>query len=142
MNDLNIAKGESLDKGLILEIPKISLNKELYPNDKTHNTVDKNIEVIEKSTMPDVSHSNLILASHSGNSEIAYFKHLDKVEINDEAYIYYKGKKYRYLIKSIYDQEKTGYIKIKRDQTKKTLTLITCKKGTNKQTVYIGYQTP
>ena len=138
--NINIAKAEILKDNLSIIIPKISLAKELYPNDKINNTVDKNIEVIETSTMPDVPYSNLILASHSGNSSIGYFKHLDKLNINDEVYISYKSKKYKYIIKSIYDQEKTGYIKIKRDKSKQTITLITCKKGTNKQTVYIGYQ--
>ena len=51
--------------------------------------VDKNIEVIEGSKMPDVARGNLILASHSGNSDIAYFKHLDMLTYNDVVYIYY-----------------------------------------------------
>lgn len=141
-NTFDIAEGEVINKNLSLVIPKISLTKELYPEDKINNTVDKNIQVIETSVMPNVKHGNLILAAHSGNSKVGYFKHLDQLKINDEIYVYYKGIKYPYILKSIYDQEKTGYIKIKRDRNKQTLTLITCKKNTNKQTVYISYQTP
>ena len=122
-----------------LEIPKVNLKKELYPNDPDKNNVAKNIQVIDGSSMPDVVGGNLILASHSGNSEIAYFKHLDNLNYNDELYIYYKNKKYRYVIGDIYDVWKSGYVEIKRDKSKSTVTLITCKKGTNMQTVYIGY---
>ncbi len=125
-------------KNPILEIPLINLKQEFYPNDKIKNDVNKNIEVISGSSMPE-GNGNLILASHSGNSSISYFKNLDKLKINDIAYIHYKNKRYKYIIKDIYDVLKTGYVTIKRDKTKQTLTLITCKKNTNMQTVYIGY---
>ena len=123
----------------VIEIPKINLKKEVYPNDKTKNNVDKNIEVIEGSKMPNEKHSNFILASHSGSSSIAYFKHLDQVTYNDIVYIYYQNIKYRYIINDIYDVAKTGYIEIKRLQNKNAITLVTCKKNSNLQTVYIGY---
>lgn len=122
-----------------LEIPKVNLKKEVYPNNPDKNNVDKNIQVITGSSMPNVTGGNFILASHSGSSDIAYFKHLDMLDYNDEFYVYYKNKKYRYVIGDIYDVDKTGYVEIKRDKSKSAVTLITCKKGTNKQTVYIGY---
>ena len=83
--------------------------------------------------------SNLILASHSGTSSIAYFKHLDEITYNDVVYIYYQNIKYKYIVAQIYDVAKTGHIEIKRLQNKTTITLITCKKNSNLQTVYIGY---
>jgi len=126
----------------VLEIPKISLKQEFYPNDKTKNNVDKNIQVIETSQMPNRKNTNLILAAHSGNSSIAYFKHLEQLNINDVAYIHYQNKTYKYIINDIYDVEKTGYVNIKRNKNKQTLTLITCKKNTNKQTIYIAYIAP
>ena len=43
------------------------------------------------------------------------------------------------IIDDIYDKEKTGYIEIIRNRNKNTITLITCKKNTNLQTVFIGY---
>ena len=123
----------------VLEIPKINLKQGFFEYNSSLNDVDKNIEVIETSKMPDVKGSNLILAAHSGNSNIAYFKHLDLLNIKDEVYIYYNNKKYKYVINDIYDRTKTGYIDIVRDKSKTTITLITCKKNTNMQTVYIGY---
>ena len=123
----------------MLEIPKVNLKKEVYPDDPVKNDVDKNIEVIEGSSMPDKTRGNLILASHSGSSDISYFKHLDMLTYNDEFYVYYKNTRYRYVVGDIYDVEKSGYIEIKRDRSKNAVTLITCKKNTNKQTVFIGY---
>ena len=123
----------------VLEIPKVNLKKEVYPNDSYMNNVDRNIQVISGSSMPNYDGGNLILASHSGSSSIAYFKHLEMIGYNDEVYVYYKNKKYRYIIGDIYDVPKTGYVEIKRKKDKSAVTLITCKKGTNMQTVYIGY---
>lgn len=138
---LNIAQADIQMQNPILEIPKINLHQEFYPNDKEKNNVDRGIQVIEKSIMPNKK-GNLILAAHSGSSDIAYFKNLDKLNINDKTYIYYQNKKYKYIITNIYDVEKTGYVDIKRNKDKQTLTLITCKKNTNKQTIYIGYLAP
>jgi len=138
---LNIAPADISNENPVLEIPKINLKQEFYPDDKEKNTVDKGIQVIETSKMPNQK-GNLILASHSGNTDIAYFKHLDRLNINDIAFIYYKSIKYKYIITNIYEVEKTGYVDIKRNKNKQTLTLITCKKNTNKQTVFIGYLAP
>ena len=123
----------------MLEIPKVNLKKEVYPDDPIKNNVDRNIEVIEGSMMPDKIRGNLILAAHSGNSSIAYFKNLDKLTYNDEFYVYYKNKRYKYVVGDIYDVEKSGYVEIKRDRSRSAVTLITCKKNTNKQIVFIGY---
>ncbi len=141
-NSINLNIAETTIQNPILEIPKINLKQEFYPNDKEKNNVDKNIQVIETSKMPNIKGGNLILASHSGSSDIAYFKNLDKLTINDTAYIYYQNKKYKYVISKIYDVEKTGYVNIQRNKNKQTLTLITCKKNTNKQTIFIGYLAP
>lgn len=124
----------------VLSIPKINLNQEFYPNDKFKNNVDQGIQVIDGSIMPD-KNGNLILASHSGSSSIAYFKHLDLLNVGDKVYVIYNDMKYSYVISNIYDVEKTGFVEIKRDN-RQTITLITCKKNTNKQTVFIGYLTP
>lgn len=123
----------------ILKIPKIDLNRGFYDYFSPLNTVDKNIEVIETSQMPNIKNSNLILAAHSGSSNLGYFKHLDKLTINDEVIVSYNNNDYYYKINNIYDVLKTGYIEIKRNEKLNTITLITCKKNTNLQTVYIGY---
>lgn len=122
----------------VLEIPKINLKRGFFSIDSKDNNVNKNIQVIKESDMPDVVNGNLIIASHSGNSYVSFFKDLYKLSNNDTAYIYYNGIKYTYIFTGKYDVEKTGEVAIHRDNTKSTLTLITCSKNDNtKQEVYI-----
>lgn len=126
----------------ILEIPKINLKRGFYNIGSRYNSVSYNVTVINGSTFPDQSNNNLILAAHSGNCSICYFDKLYKLELNDTAYIYYKDVKYTYKIVNIYYVEKNGTVAIYRNYNKKTLTLITCTRGSDtKQTVYILEQT-
>ena len=123
----------------VLEIPKIKLKKGLYNIDSKLNNVDKNIKILHESNMPDIPNGNLILASHSGNSSISYFKNLNKLDINDNIIIYYNNEKYIYKLVNIYQVDKTGSIEILRNNNKRTLTLITCnKKDKTKQLVFIS----
>lgn len=122
----------------VLEIPKIKLKKGLYNIDSKLNNVDKNIEILHESDMPDIPNGNLILASHSGNSSISYFKNLTKLEINDKIIIYYNNEKYIYKLVNIYEVDKKGSMEIIRNNNKRVLTLITCnKKDKTKQSVFI-----
>ena len=122
----------------ILEIPKVNLKQGFLDINSRYNNVDYNITVIQTSTYPDVDKGNFILASHSGNSYISYFKNLYKLEVGDKAYIYYKNVKYSYEIVNIYNVEKTGQVAIYRNSNATCLTLITCTKNSDtEQTVYI-----
>lgn len=122
----------------IIEIPKISLKKELYSINSKQNNVNKNIQII-KEEMPNIPNGNLVLASHSGNSLVSYFKNINKLHLNDIIFIYYNNKKYTYKIVNIYDVPKLGYIDIYRNNNKNILTLITCKKtDKHKQLVIIS----
>lgn len=120
-----------------LNIPKINLYKGLIDINSIDNYVDKNIQIINSSNMPDVINSNLILAAHSGNSNVSFFKDLDKLNIDDNIYIEYDNKNYEYKITNYYIVEKTGYIDIIRNENTNILTLITCIENTNKQIVFI-----
>ncbi len=122
-----------------IQIPKINLNQGLVPLNSANNNVNKNIQTIYPSDMPDVENGNLILAAHSGTSSISYFKHLYQLTNNDEIFIIYDSMKYIYHIVNIYTVPKNGQVEIKRDSTKTVVTLITCTKNDNTtQTVYIG----
>lgn len=122
----------------VLEIPKISIKRGfLNINDKGNN-VNKNLQVINGSDMPDVKNGNLIIAAHSGNSYISYFRNLYKLSNDDIAYVYFNNIKYIYKVAGKYDVEKTGKVVIHRDNKKNTLTLITCSQtDKTKQIVYI-----
>ena len=122
----------------ILEIPKIGLKRGFLDINSRYNNVDYNITVINGSTFPDEKNNNLILASHSGLCSICFFHNLYKLSVNDVAYVYYKNIKYNYKVTNIYEVEKTGKVAIYRDNSKNTLTLITCTRNSDtRQTVYI-----
>ena len=88
--------------------------------------------------MPDVKNGNLILAAHRGNSSVSFFDKLYKLDIGDTASVTYNDKVYTYKLVNTYLEEKDGTIAIYRDETKNTLTLITCTRNDKKtQTVFI-----
>jgi len=121
----------------VIKIPKIGLEKGLASKGSYWNNVNRNIEILSESDMPDVDKGNVILASHSGNSNISYFRKLNKLQNNDVVSIVYNGKEYKYKMVNSYEIEKNGYAHIVRNAEKSTLTLITCKHNTDKQIVVI-----
>lgn len=124
---------------MVIDIPKMNLKKGLYDVSSKYNNVNKNIQIMKQSDMPDVENGNLILASHNGNSRVSYFDKLNYLKKGDEVYIYYKGYKYTYEISHMYDADKNGTITVHRDNKETVIVLISCKKGTSdKQIVYIG----
>lgn len=125
---------------MVLEIPKIELKKGIYPLESKLNTIERNVAIMDGSSLPDIENGNLVLAAHNGTGKIAFFNKLHKINLGDKAYIYYQGIKYIYEVDNIYDVEKDGDVEIKRDTSKNTLTLVTCKKNTDdKQLVVILY---
>lgn len=122
-----------------LEISKINLKKGFVDPSSKYNNISYNVTIIQGSQFPDVEKGNFILAAHSGTANISYFRNLYKLKIGDTAVVTYKNKKYTYKIVNIYYQTKQGYVGIRRDVNKSTLTLITCTKDNKKsQTVYIA----
>lgn len=122
----------------VLEIPKINIKRGFLNIKDKGNNVNKNLQVIKGSDMPNVKNGNLIIAAHSGNSYISYFKNLHKLSNGDVAYVYFNNIKYTYKVAGKYDAEKNGKVKIHRDNKKNTLTLITCSQtDKTKQIVYI-----
>lgn len=122
----------------ILEIPSIDLKKGFYEINNVNNNVDKNIEILNGSDMPNIVNGTFILAGHSGSSIYSYFRNLNKLELNNKIYVYYNGYKYSYEVTNIYDIEKTGKIKIEKESNMTALVLITCRHNTNKQIVIIA----
>ncbi len=122
----------------VLEIPSINLKKGLYAIDSKNNNVNKNIEIIDSSDMPDITKGNFILAGHSGTGRIAFFDDLDKLIIDDTIIVYYKNIKYIYQINNIESIVKDGTIEIKRE-FESMITLTTCNQANkNEQLVIIG----
>ncbi len=122
----------------VLKIPKINLERGLVDPNSYLNNVNYNLEILDGSSMPDQAKGNLIIAGHSGNSRISFFKNLNKLVISDEIFIDYKNNTYEYKVVDIYEIDKTGIAEIIKNQNATTLTLITCKHNTNKQIVIIA----
>ena len=131
---------ESLKYIAVLEIPDINLKKGILDINDKYNDVAYNIAILSQSKMPNIINSNLILASHNGNSSVSYFKDLNKLNPNSLIYIYYQGTKYIYKLNNTYEIIKNGEANIIRDRTVNTLTLITCKDNSDtEQVIYIAY---
>ena len=123
----------------VIDIPRIGLYKGFYSKNSNLNNVKFNLYVLPESTYPDVSSGNLIIAGHSGNYNNSYFANLYQLVLDDTVIIYYNNMKYTYKIVNIYYEEKKGTVRIFRDKSKTTLTLITCTKDdSNHQTIYIS----
>ena len=108
-----------------LEIKKINLKQPFYEINDKNNTIEKNIEILKESIMPDKDNSIVIIAAHSGEGDIAYFNNLTELTINDELLLSYNNKIYKYYIKEIYEEDKTGYINVNKEKEKQ-LILTTC----------------
>lgn len=122
----------------ILEIPRINLKRGLVDKTSSYNNVDKNIYQLKETILPDEqTNSHIILAAHSGNSSVSFFKNLKKLEINDKVNFYYKGIKYIYEVFDKYEIEKIGTLKINQTDIS-DITLITCVNGTNRQLIYVA----
>lgn len=109
----------------VLEIPKINLKKGLVDSTNNFSSINYAISVDKNSNYPNEK-GNFILYAHSGNSNIAYFRNLNKVNINDDIYVYFNGIKYHYIIYDKYDIEKTGKTKVITKKDDNYITLITC----------------
>lgn len=123
----------------VISIPKINLEQGFYGIDNPMNNVDKNIELISNSNMPDVENGTLILAAHSGNDRVSYFNKLYKLNTDDEIEIIYNKSKYLYKLIDIYEVEKTGSITLHNINNITSLVLVTCSNfNDNLQVVYIS----
>lgn len=126
-----------IDYAAVLEIPKINLKRGVVNSNENFNSINYAISVDSNSKYPN-EYGNFILYAHSGNCYFSFFKDLNKVNLNDEVYVYYDGVKYKYLITEKYEIKKTGNVNVTIPSQKNLITLITCINGTNKQVVLTG----
>ena len=136
IDDISIISNTSDDVYFKLNIPDINLNKDVHTFNSKNNSVDKGIYLVKDYDINKLKGS-LILASHSGSSEISYFKNLDKIDVGTILYLTYNDNNYFYKITSIYKIDKTG--KFKYMNKDKAIYLITCDKNNkHKQIVFYG----
>lgn len=119
----------------ILEIDSINLSVGFYSPNSWRNNVKYGLQILETSTMPNKK-GQLIIASHTGNSSVSYFRNLKKLKEGQIAKIYYLNKIYYYEYMKIDIQEKNGHLKIEKNSDY-PLVLITCTKAGGKtQSIY------
>ena len=122
----------------VLEIPKINFKRGFLDIKDKNNNVNKNIQVLENSTMPNVNGGLLVIAGHSGSGRVAFFRNLYKLKENDQIYIYYENIKYIYQVQNYYEETKDGDISIDKN-SESTLVLTTCSQtDKNKQIVIVS----
>ncbi|MBO5138485.1 MAG: sortase [Bacilli bacterium] len=124
---------------LYLEIDKINLTRPVYNIDSQQNNVEQNIQILTQSPHPNEENSQIILAGHSGTGDNAYFNNIDKLNKNDKISLSYNNNKYIYTIKEIWQEQKNGYIHIKK-ANHNTLILTTCSKTKGKQLIIMAIQ--
>lgn len=124
----------------ILEIPKLNLVEELYQKNSIHNNVEEHVTILPESKLPNEEESIIILAAHSGTGPIAYFKHLDQLNINDTIFLVYDNKKIAYQIINIWEETKNGYIHVNKEP-KNQLILTTCSPTDKKKQLIINSTT-
>ena len=117
---------------MYLNIEKINVHNAVYEKSSINNDIDKNVTIMDESNLPIDEFGNVILGAHSGVGRLAYFKDFGQLEVNDEITVDYDNKKYKYIIKRIYTDDKDGKIVIRRNLNKNTLTLFTCNPGDDK----------
>ena len=110
-----VSRNEKYDYIGFIEIPSIELKRGFLDKENKYNDVKYNIEII------DMSENGIIMAAHNGNSYYSYFDNLKKLELGDTIYIYYNNKKYVYIYSDYYEVEKTGYVDVYRDNTRRIL---------------------
>lgn len=120
----------------ILEIPSIDLKRGFYNIGNKNNKVNKNIQVLNESSMPNVENSMLVIAGHSGSSNKAFFNKIYKLKNNDYIYVYYQNVKYVYQVEQNISIEKDGTIELQKYKYQ-TIVLTTCDMRSKKKQVVV-----
>ena len=109
----------------IIEIPKIHL---FLPIVFSNQISEYGVTSIE-------NESHQVLAAHSGNSNVSFFKEIDKLNIGDAIHIYKDNKMvvYRIIEKQLVKEDNLGVLYDKDN----IITLITCDKIQNDQRLII-----
>ncbi len=122
----------------ILKIPKINLTQGFYNINSKNNNVNKSITILKESSMPSINGSIIYLTAHSGYGYLAFFKDLNKLELNDLITIDINNNSYKYIVNDIYEVDKNGKIMINHNPHDNYLVLSTCSAHKSKQLVVIG----
>jgi len=119
----------------ILKIPKIDLKEGFYDINSKNNNINNAVTILKESILPSGNGSIVYLTAHSGYGYLAFFKDIDKLEVNDIIYLDIKNNSYQYIVNDIYEVDKNGLITINHNINDNYLVLTTCSKNKDKQLV-------
>ncbi len=102
-----------------LTIDKLNLSKNIYNINSSHNNIEENVTILSDDI------NLIVLAAHSGPGYIAFFNDLDKLALNDNIKLNFKGEDLVYKVTNIEEQVKDGTIEINKTD-KERLILTTC----------------
>jgi LPXTG-site transpeptidase (sortase) family protein len=130
-NYYKVYKTDNIDNINLISIDKINLEQNVFSYKESN--VNKNIIYLKESNL---ENNFYILAAHSGNSKIAYFKNLYKLEKNDIVNLVINNKKLNFIVEDIYYVKKNGNIAVPKN-LKNVLYLTTCDRFNNKRQLVI-----
>lgn len=110
----------------ILKIPKINLIEGFYNINSKNNNVNKSVTLLKGSILPNNNGSIIYLTAHSGTGYLAFFKNIDKLELDDVIYLDINNETYKYIVNDIYELNKNGVITINHNINDDYLVLTTC----------------
>lgn len=119
----------------ILKIDKINLEQGFYNIGYKNNNINKNVALLEKTS----DNSIIVLAAHSGNSKVSYFKNLNRLEKGDSILLNYQNNEYKYKVIEKYHSLKNGKIVFNK-QKEKMIVLTTCLNN-KEQLIVVGILT-
>lgn len=108
-----------------IHIQKISLHEVFYSKESVENTIERHISQLDEASSPHLEDSLFLLAAHSGSGRTAYFEELDKLSLEDEVEIIYDNQHYFYVVDKIWEEEKNGFIHVRKEKGRQ-LILTTC----------------
>lgn len=120
-----------------IQIKSIDIDENLYNIDSEENNVDKHVTILKESIFPDKDNSIIFIAAHSGEGDIAYFKELDKLKPNDIILLTLYNKKYQYIVKESWEENKNGYINVNKN-IENQLILTTCSPHKNNKQLIVN----
>ncbi len=118
-------KQENKEEIMSIKIPKLYIDNKIFNFESSLNNIDKNVIILKGSSMPD-KNGVLLIGAHSGTGKYAYFKNLNKININDVVEIKYNNKIYKYKVVKKYLDEKDGSISFNNSNNSRKLILYTC----------------
>jgi LPXTG-site transpeptidase (sortase) family protein len=120
-----------------IQIKSIDIDENLYNIDSEENNVDKHVTILKETIFPDKDNSIIFIAAHSGEGDIAYFNNLDKLKPNDKILLTLYNKKYKYIVKDSWEENKNGYINVNKE-IENQLILTTCSPHKNNKQLIVN----